>query len=462
MSCALLVVEDEPTLAKNIASYLSNCSYEVRTTGTAEDALRELESFKPDVILLDFNLPGLDGLKAISLIRDIDPRVKVVMMTGHGSVELAVDAMKAGAYDFVTKPVSLSKLRLLLDKLTMEERQSEALAYYRSRDARTSGLDKLIGQCKAMQNLRSAVTKVIAGDEKLQDSNPPAVLITGETGTGKELVARALHFEGPRRDEPFVEINCASIPVQLLESELFGHERGAFTDAKSRKLGLVETADRGTLFLDEIGDMDLSLQVKLLRLLENKSVRRLGGLRDQTVNVRIIAATHGHLETLVAEGRFRPDLLFRIRMIHLVVPALRDRGEDILLLAEHYLALHAQRYGRAGLQLSADAHRALLRHRWPGNVRELRNVMEQAVLMSSGAVIEAVDLDWLPAPGVSSVASPSQTAAERLNLEQIERDALQRALESSEWNVSQAARLLGISRDTLRYRIEKHGLSTPE
>ena len=460
MSCAVLIVEDEPALARNIASFLGSCGFEVRSAASGEDALRELESFKPDVILLDFNLPGMNGLKAFEHMRDIDPRVKVVMMTGHASVELAVEAMKAGAYDFVTKPISLSKLRLMLDKLTSEERQSEALAYYRARDARASGLDKLIGECGAMQQLRASIGKVIAGDEMLRDANPPAVLITGETGTGKELVVRALHFEGPRRNEPFVEINCASIPAQLLESELFGHERGAFTDAKSRKLGLVETADKGTLFLDEIGDMDLALQVKLLRVLEDRCVRRVGGLRDQTVNVRIIAATHRHLEALVAEGRFRADLFFRIRMVHLAIPALRDRGEDILLLADHYLALHAKRYGKKALALAPDVRRALLRHRWPGNVRELRNVMEQAVLMSSGPVVESVDLDWLPA--AVEVSSATSDAAAAMNLEQMERNALLRALESSRWNVSQAARLLGITRDALRYRIEKHGLSVPE
>jgi DNA-binding NtrC family response regulator len=460
MSCAVLIVEDEPALARNIASFLGGCGFEVRSAASGEDALRELESFKPDAILLDFNLPGMNGLKAFEHMRDIDPRVKVVMMTGHASVELAVEAMKAGAYDFVTKPISLSKLRLMLDKLTSEERQSEALAYYRARDARASGLDKLIGECGAMQQLRASIGKVIAGDQMLRDANPPAVLVTGETGTGKELVVRALHFEGPRRDEPFVEINCASIPAQLLESELFGHERGAFTDAKSRKLGLVETADKGTLFLDEIGDMDLALQVKLLRLLEDRCVRRVGGLRDQTVNVRIIAATHRHLEALVAEGRFRADLFFRIRMVHLAIPALRDRGEDILLLADHYLALHAKRYGKEGLALAPDVRRALLRHRWPGNVRELRNVMEQAVLMSSGPRVESVDLDWLPA--AVEVSSATSDAAAAMNLEQMERNALLRALKSSRWNVSQAARLLGITRDALRYRIEKHGLSVPE
>ena len=459
MSTAVLVVEDEPALAKNIVAFLSGSGFEARSAPSAEEALRELETFRPDAILLDINLPGMSGLKALGHMREADPRLKIVVMTGHATVEIAVDAMKAGAYDFVTKPVSLSRLKLLLEKLTSEERQSEALAYYRSRDARASGLDKLVGGCAAMEQLRDSIRRVIAGDEALKDGNPPAVLVTGETGTGKELVARALHFDGPRRDAPFVEINCASIPAQLLESELFGHERGAFTDAKQRKLGLVETADGGTLFLDEIGDMELPLQAKLLRLLEDRSVRRVGGLRDQTVNVRIVAATHRPLDVLVAEGRFRADLFFRIRMVHLALPPLRERGDDILRLADHYLALQAQRYGKEGLTLSAGVREALLRHRWPGNVRELRNVMEQAVLMATGPVVESVDLDWLPGAAGSSPATPARTG---LNLEQVEREALEAALASSRWNVSQAARLLGISRDALRYRIDKHGLSAPE
>lgn len=459
MNAAVLIVEDEATLAKNIANFLSGCGFDVRAVGSAESAMRELESFRPDVVLLDFNLPGMDGLKAIALLRESDPRVRVVMMTGHASVELAVEAMKAGAYDFVTKPVSLAKLKLMLERLAGEERQSEALAYYRSRDARASGLDKLIGGCAGMQQLRASIAKVIAGDERLRDGIPAAVLVTGETGTGKELVARALHFEGPRREQPFVEVNCAAIPAQLLESELFGHERGAFTDAKTRKIGLVETAEGGTLFLDEIGDLDLALQVKLLRLLEERSVRRVGGLRDQPVNVRIVAATHRSLEAMVTDGRFRADLYFRIRMVHLAIPALRERGDDILMLADHFLALHARRYGKEGLTMSAGARRALQSHRWPGNVRELRNVMEQAVLMASGPVVESLEFGW---PGAGGTGGSPPAAGTSLNLDQVERDTIARALESVNWNVSQAARVLGVTRDALRYRMDKHGLSVAE
>jgi transcriptional regulator with PAS, ATPase and Fis domain len=294
-------------------------------------------------------------------------------------------------------------------------------------------------------------------ERNLQDKEPPVVLISGETGTGKELVARALHYDGARGDHPFIEINCASIPPNLLESELFGYERGAFTDAKGRKLGLVETADGGTLFLDEIGDMDLGLQSKLLKLLEDKTVRRLGGLRDLRVDVRIIAATHRPLDVMVSEGKFRADLFFRLRIVHLTLPALRDRGDDVLMLAKHYLALHAHRYGKGPLTLSPEVEYLLRAHYWPGNVRELRNVIEQAVLMASGLVVESVDLQLFPQ--TANMVVETSKSATPLSLETIERETLLRALRATEWNVTQAARLLGVSRDTLRYRIEKFGLS---
>jgi transcriptional regulator with PAS, ATPase and Fis domain len=265
------------------------------------------------------------------------------------------------------------------------------------------------------------------------------VLVTGETGTGKELVARALHYSGPRQARPFVEINCAAIPAQLLESELFGHERGAFTDAKERKIGLVETAAGGTLFLDEIGDLDLGLQAKLLKLLEEKTMRRLGSLREQTVDVRIVAATHRPMEELVRDGRFRADLYF--------------------LLARHFLALHAGRYGRGPLALAPAAEAVLAGHAWPGNVRELRNLMEQAVLLASGPLLGPEHLHLSTLARVERAGEATPAAAPGARLEDVERDMLRRALLSTGWNITQAARLLDISRDTLRYRIEKYRLS---
>ena len=460
MGYGVLIIEDEAILAKNIKLFLGRAGYDVKIAETAEDGLAQLEVFKPEVVLLDFNLPGMSGLECLERLRAIDSTIKVVIITGHGNVELAVNAMKAGAYDFLTKPLSMSKLRLLLDKAMGEERQAQTLSYYRARDARESGFEKLIGESDAMTALRDTIKRVIAAEQNLCDTDAPAALITGETGSGKELVARALHFNGPRRDKPFVEINCTSIPGPLLESELFGYERGAFTDARSRKLGLIETADGGTLFLDEIGDMEPQSQSKLLKLLEDKTVRRLGSVRDSAVNVRIIAATHQPLEQLVAAGRFRSDLFFRLRIVHIAVPALRNRGGDILLLANHFVALHARRYGKKGLGLSSEVESQLLRHHWPGNVRELRNVIEHAVLMSSDSLIDGLNLFAArPAPALSSRVTASSDAT---SLAAVEREALCSALEKTNWNVSKAARVLGISRDTLRYRIEKFQLSSQQ
>jgi two-component system, NtrC family, response regulator AtoC len=467
MSHALLVIEDEAVLGKNILIYMERHGYEVHLAESAEDGLALLETLRPDAVLLDFNLPGINGLEALARIRAFDPGIHVLMLTGHGNVELAVDAMKAGAFDFLTKPVALGKLRLLLDKAIGQARQDSALTYYRKRDAQAASPDGLLGESETMRALKQTITQLLQAESRMRDADSPAVLVLGETGTGKEVVARALHFGGPRRDAPFVELNCAALPAQLLESELFGHERGAFTDARERKLGMVETAEGGTLFLDEIGDMDIALQAKLLKLLEEKSVRRLGSLREQKVNVRIVAATHRPLETLVREGRFRADLYFRLGVVQLRLPPLRDRGGDILLLARHFLQHHAGRYGKPVPVLAEGAQAALLAYSWPGNVRELRNVIEQAVLLHATGAVEARQLslshlETAPAAAPNHVAdagAPADRAsAAELTLPEMERQALVHALRQSDGNVTRAARELGISRDTLRYRIEKHGL----
>ena len=330
------------------------------------------------------------------------------------------------------------------------------MGYYREREAQGSGLDKIIGRSPAMRTLREQIQRLLEAERHLTDTDAPAVLIHGETGSGKELVARALHFGGPRRAQPFVELNCGAMPAQLVEAELFGYEKGAFTDARQRKPGLVETAEGGSLFLDEIGEADASTQVKLLKLLEDKRFRRLGGLRDQAVNVRIVSATHRSLDQMVREKSFRADLFFRLRIVEIKVPALRERGDDILELAQHFLSHHAQRYRRGALTLSADAQTALRRHAWPGNVRELRNVMEQAVLMCSGNQVTVRDL---PIVGGEAEAAPTWSDTD-LNLERMEKHLVELALTRTQHNVTQAAKLLGVSRDTLRYRLERLGLKS--
>ena len=461
MGQAILIIEDEAVLARNIALYLERGGYEARIAESAEQGLALLDEFRPDAVVLDFNLPGLDGLQALARIQAFDAAIRVVMVTGHGNVELAVQAMKAGASDFLTKPVALSKLKLVLEKAFGDSRREGTLAYYRKRDAENMAEGGLLGESLPMLELKQKIQQLLRAEARMQGSDAPAVLVLGETGSGKEVVARALHFNGPRRDKPFVELNCAAMPEHLLESELFGHERGAFTDARERKLGLVETAEGGTLFLDEIGDMDLGLQAKLLKLLEEKKVRRVGSLREQRVDVRIIAATHRPLEALVAEGAFRADLYYRLRVVQLELPPLRARGDDILLLAQHFLQQLAHRYGTVTPRLSAAAAQALLAHPWPGNVRELRNTLEQAVLMLRGPTLEA---DQLTLSKVEAVAPPAAAALVPANagdattLPELERQALLQALERNGWNVTRAARALGISRDTLRYRIEKFQL----
>jgi DNA-binding NtrC family response regulator len=451
----LFLIEDEETFAKNAAAYLSRYGWDVEIAASAEDALERLAAVGPDVIVLDFNLPGMNGLQALNVLRERDPEARVVMLTGHASIQLAVDAMKAGSAEFLPKPVALAELRGMVDKLAGYGRARRELNYYHQRDA--EGLDRLVGESAVILELKRRIRSVVQNEPAQGDGLPPSILITGETGTGKEIVARACHFESRRRDRPFVEVNCASIPANLLESELFGHERGAFTDARERKTGLFEAADGGSIFLDEIGEADLSVQAKLLKVLEDQRIRRVGGVTERRVDVRIIAATNRDLEARVQEGSFRADLLYRLRVILLALPALRVRGEDIALLAAAFLRRAARRYAKPGLVFSVDALEKLTQYPWPGNVREMRNVLEQTVLLAGEKTVQAADIvlpDVAPDP-----AAAAQGIAEGVELATVERDLIRQALDKCGGNVTQSARLLGISRDTLRYRMGKHGLT---
>ena len=466
MALAVLIVDDEPTIVKNVKAFLDRHGFETESAASGEEAMERIETFRPDVVLLDFHLPGIDGLEALKRIRTARPEARVIMITGHSSVRVAVDAMKAGAYDYVAKPVVLGELKILLERALGQERLEQALDYYTRRQARGAGLDEIVGESAAIGTLKETIGRLLEAESRMTDGPPPAALITGETGSGKELVARALHFGGKRAAHPFVEINCASIPAQLLESELFGHERGAFTDARSRRAGLAEAAHGGTLFLDEIGDTDLALQAKLLKLIEERKVRRLGSVRDVEVDVRIVAATHQPLEDRIREGKFRADLFYRLRGVQLRVPPLRERNGDIALLARHFLSTAGAKYGRPGLALAPDAERALMAHRWPGNVRELRNIIEEAALLASGQVIGAAHLGPWNGEPVPVAPPPASSAPETfpeagVDLEQLERRLVEQALAKADWNVTRAAKLLNLTRDTLRYRIEKFGLTAP-
>ncbi|MEY4736205.1 MAG: hypothetical protein RL302_524, partial [Pseudomonadota bacterium] len=342
---SLLVIEDEQVLAKNMARYFEKQGHTVEVAHDGALGLQTAMQLQPDVVIVDFQLPGMDGLEIIKALRQQEDPPRIVMVTGHASVTLAIDAMKAGSMDLLTKPVALASLHAVVQRALAERGERRALAFYRQRDAREASLDALIGESPPMQALRAWVRKVAAIEPADQSPVAP-ILVLGETGTGKELVARACHQAGPRAGAPFVEINCAALPAHLMEDELFGHEKGAFTDAHARKLGLIEAADGGTLFLDEIGELDLALQAKLLRVLENLRVRRLGALTDRQVNVRIVAATNRNLEEQVHVGKFRADLMYRLKVFQITIPPLRARTSDIALLAQHFLALLATRYAR--------------------------------------------------------------------------------------------------------------------
>lgn len=467
MANSILIIEDDEMLADNIRVHLERGQWETHVAHSAEEGLKKLETVRPDMVLTDYGLPGKTGLDVIRGAVEIDPQVKVIMLTGEGNVQVAVDAMKAGACDYLSKPVSLAELKLVLEKALGQSQMEKTLSVFQRRQSRGS-LEAIIGESPPMLAAKTKARQVLEAEKRMNDSDLPAILITGETGTGKELLARALHFEGVRSNWPFIELNCASLPPNLLESELFGHERGAFTDAKERRIGLVEAADGGTLFLDEIGEVDLSIQAKLLKLLEDKTVRRIGSVRERKVNIRIISATNQDLGKMVSEGRFRSDLYFRLRVISLSMPPLRETGEDILRIAGHYLQTHGKRYGKKGLRFSPEANEWMLRYGWPGNVRELRNMLEQTVLLSQDEVITPDQLAGGPGQLRSDSVRGNERGREALAAggigatKDVEEELVAKVLEKTDWNISKSAKLLGLSRDMLRYRIEKYGLSRPK
>jgi two-component system, NtrC family, response regulator AtoC len=459
----ILVIEDEKALAKNIARYFEKFHHTVEVVNDGPQGVEAARHAMPDVAIVDYQLPGLNGLEVIRALRANDSQVRIVMVTGHASIPLAIDAMKAGSFDLLTKPVSLASMRTVVERALAEAGHRKALDYYQRREANEGGLDALVGESAVMVALRDLV-RTLAMSEPTGRLPVPPILVLGETGSGKELVARACHFVGPRARAPFVEINCAALPTHLMEGELFGYEKGAFTDAQARKIGLIEAADGGTLFLDEVGELDIELQAKLLRVLENLKVRRLGALQDRVVNIRIVAATNRDLDSLVAAGKFRSDLLYRLRVFQINLPPLRSRGADTLLLARRFVAQFATHYGKPAPELDASAVEAIESYAWLGNVRELRNVIERAVLLCKTAQLSAQDLGLLPAQPLPDLAIRAEAGTASISmhsLEATERQHLLTALEHAGWNVTKAARALQVSRDTLRYRIDKHELKPP-
>jgi DNA-binding NtrC family response regulator len=459
---SLLIVEDEAILAEAMHDYLARRGYEPRVAGSGEDACAQMRESEVDLVILDYRLPGMDGVETLRELKKLAPTIAVIMLTAHGTLRIAVDAMRAGAYDYLSKPVDLEELALVLDRAWNQVKLEREIRYWRETGRQGDPRARIVGDSAATRALRGQVERLAALDQG-PDGAPP-ILITGETGTGKGLIARTIHDLGPRAGRPFVELNCGAIPGTLLESEIFGYERGAFTDARAAKPGLFEAADGGTLFLDEIGAMPLELQVKLLKVIDEKSVRRLGAVRSRRIDARVVAATNANLDDAARRGQFRPDLLYRLKVLTLALPPLRDRPEDVGPLAAHYLAEFGRRYRRPRRFHPAAAAR-LLDYAWPGNVRELANVVERAVLLQEGDEILPVDLG-LEVPAASADGAVKVAAgAVRVDLSrggvsfaEVERALLVEALRVG-GNRRRAAELLDLSLDTLRYRVEKHGLT---
>ncbi len=464
MSPLILVVEDETILGDSICTYLEHHGYTAAVARSGEDGIRLAEESSPDVALVDIRLPGLDGLSVLRKLRDVSAGTEVVMMTAHASVASAVEAMKGGAFDYLTKPLDLDEVRVVVDKALAQQRMHRELSYLKAREETGNHTAESVGESPAIRLLRQQIDRTAVLEST--GGGAPTVLICGETGSGKEMVARALHYGSPRAKGPFVEINCAAIPSSLLEAELFGYEKGAYTDARSAKPGLFEAADGGTLFLDEIGHMEVGLQVKLLKAIEEKSVRRVGGMRPKSFNARIVAATNRNLEAAIAEGNFRPDLYYRIKVLTLDIPPLRSRGTDIALLARHFLDRSTRQYGLPATHLTAEAEAALAAYSWPGNVRELAHLIERAILLHEGPQIATEHLGLSAGASVGLVqVGPGGVkvdfSAGGIPLGEVERQLILEALQTSGWRRGRAAQLLGISKETLRYRMEKYQLHPP-
>ena len=443
----VLVVDDDASGRFALRDFLEQEGHDVAEAATCEAAVTAFRASPPDAAILDYSLPDGNALDLMPRLRAVDAVVPFIVLTGHASIDLAVQAIKDGAEQFLTKPVELRALAVILERLFENQRNRRRQIVGKSREARRA-VDPFRGTSPAIRRLASEAERVLATESP--------VLIQGETGAGKGILAAWLHRKGPRADEAFVDLNCASLSKDLLESELFGHEKGAFTGAAAAKPGLLEVTHGGTLFLDEIGDMDPSVQPKLLKVVEEKRFRRLGEVRDRHVDVRLIAATHQDLASLVQEKKFRSDLYFRVSTIPLVVPALRERPEDIEVLARDLLDGIGVEMGRGAFCLSEEALAALRSYSWPGNVRELRNVLERASLLSESRVLAPQDLRFLPQPGAAAEAGEANAT-----LGEVERRHIERVLRAEMGRMDPAARRLGVPRSTLYKKVRALGIVVP-
>lgn len=441
----ILIIDDEEGIRESLSGVLHDEGYEVEAVDSGESGLAAISDHRPDLVFLDVWLPGIDGLETLSRIRETDKELAVVMISGHGNIETAVNATRSGAYDFLEKPLSLDRVLLVagraLERKSLEKENRELKKTLQKKWT-------LVGESPQMREIRSQIEMAARSKSR--------VLITGESGTGKEIVAHLLHALSPRANKPFVELNCAAIPHELIESELFGHEKGSFTGAFDQKKGKFELANGGTLFLDEIGDMSFNTQAKLLRVLEGQSFQRVGGSKDISVDVRVIAATNKDIEAMIRDDKFRSDLFFRLNVIPVCLPPLRERGEDIPLLALHFLSLLAEEYGQPRKELSKEALEKLTTHDWPGNIRELRNLVERLVIMTPSETISNIGLE-----GADTASDYFLIEGLKLAKDAFEKDYISSKLKQNDWNISKTAEAIGVERSNLHRKIKSLGITTP-
>lgn len=448
----VLLVEDEVVFARAVAKRLQQAGYDCEHAATLENGYALIQKIGPDLVLLDMRLPDGNGLDMLPEL--VAKGISVIAMTAYGEVSDAVHAMKLGAIDYLKKPVDLDELLLAVEKAQAAAHLQHHLDYSRQRNAHAVEGVELLGNSPVMKSVQAQIER-FAQLAAFSEAIPPTVLIQGETGTGKDVAARLLHASCANNDRPFVHVDCASLPAELIESELFGHEKGAFTSAQGSRCGLIEAAEDGTLFLDEIGELPLPLQAKLLNVLERRVVRRLGSTKENPVRARFVAATNRDLHQMVLNGRFRSDLFYRLNVLTMNMPPLHERGDDILLLARHFAAQTERRYGLQPRPFSTEAAQALQEYQWPGNVRELKHLVSRAVLLGRESQIMSHDLAL---PGSVKSEQAAAIAESGVTLESAEKLLIENALRQSNNNVSEAARQLGITRMAMRYRMERHGI----